>query len=62
MQYSMTSTLQMEPHVDERIIEFIIQLRERFAETGKVCNLSHWAQWRKFLPKSAHYTLTDFEI
>jgi hypothetical protein len=43
----MTSVLQMEGQMDERITELITELSTRYAQTGKKCNLSDWVQWRK---------------
>jgi hypothetical protein len=38
----MTSILQMEEFVDVRISEFIAQIKQKFAETGAVCDLADW--------------------
>jgi hypothetical protein len=43
----MSSVFQLESVVDDHIKEFTSELNTRYALTGKRCNLSEWAQWRK---------------
>jgi cytochrome P450 len=44
----MTSVLQMEEYMDVRILEWIDQLKTKFATTGEVCDMGEWVHWLAF--------------
>lgn len=44
----MTAAIQNESAMDERIVELLQHLADKFANTGKVCDMSRWMQYAAF--------------
>jgi len=44
----MTAAIQNESAMDERIVELLQHLTNKFANTGKVCDMAQWIQYAAF--------------